>query len=101
MRIGNIKPGQVDADKAIDGDNNTHWGSSLQDNQWIYVDLGSIHTIGRVVLNWDSSARSYDIEVSDDAEEWKTVYRELNSRGGKRKHSIICIRKIRKNEGNQ
>ena len=78
-----IKPGQVDADKAIDGDNNTHWGSSLQDNQWIYVDLGSIHTIGRVVLNWDSSARSYDIEVSDDAEEWKTVYRELNSRGGK------------------
>lgn len=78
-----IKPGQVDADKAIDGDNNTHWGSSLEDEQWIYIDLGSVHNIGRVILNWESPARSYDIEVSDDAENWKIVYRKLNSRGGK------------------
>jgi len=77
-----LKPGQVDAKNAVDGDMNTHWGSAVSDSQWIYVDLESSHTIGRVILNWDSSARSYDIEVSDDAQTWKKVYTQLNGRGG-------------------
>jgi len=77
-----IKPGQVDPDKAFDGDNNTHWGSSTKDDQWIYVDLESTHTIGKVILDWDSAARSYDIQVSDDAQNWTTVFRQLNARGG-------------------
>ncbi len=77
-----ITPGQADAKNAFDGDMNTHWGSTLEDNQWIYVDLGSQHTIGRVILDWDSPARSYDLEVSDDAQNWTKVYRQLNCRGG-------------------
>jgi hypothetical protein len=77
-----LKPGQVDPEKAVDGDNNTHWGSVTQDDQWIYVDLESTHTIGKVILNWDSAARSYDIQVSNDAQNWNTVFRQLNARGG-------------------
>ncbi|MCD2346198.1 discoidin domain-containing protein [Clostridium guangxiense] len=77
-----ITDGQVDPDKAVDGNLGTHWGSEMDDLQWIYVDLGSSHTIGRVILDWDSPARSYDIEVSDDAANWKKVYRQLNGRGG-------------------
>ncbi|MBK1811142.1 discoidin domain-containing protein [Clostridium sp. YIM B02505] len=77
-----IKPGEVDPKKAVDGDLNTRWGSPINESQWIYVDLGAPHTIGRVILNWDSPARIYDIEVSDDATNWKKVYRTLNGRGG-------------------
>lgn len=77
-----LKPGQTDAKNAVDGDMNTRWGSAIRDSEWIYVDLETSHTIGRVILNWDSPARSYDIEVSDDAETWKKVYRQLNGRGG-------------------
>jgi endoglucanase Acf2 len=77
-----ITPGQVDPNKAVDGDMNTRWGSALDEQEWIYVDLGSTRTIGRVILNWDSAARSYDLEVSNDAVNWTKVYRQLNCRGG-------------------
>jgi alpha-L-fucosidase 2 len=59
---------------AVDGDEDTRWSSAYADHQWIYVDLGNSRTINEVKLNWEQAAgKDYDIEVSDDADTWKTI----------------------------
>ncbi|MCM3630177.1 discoidin domain-containing protein [Paenibacillus glycanilyticus] len=68
---------------AVDGDKATRWSSKHTSDEWIYVDLGSVHTIGRVRLDWENAAgRIYDIQVSNDAANWTTVYREMDGHDG-------------------
>lgn len=72
------------AQNVTDNSRDTRWSSVYKDQEWIYVDLGEIRQIGRVSLQWENAfGRAYDIQVSDDAQEWTTVYRELNSSGGR------------------
>jgi len=76
-------PGVVSAVKAVDGDYTSRWSSESWDPQWISVDLGSVHTIGTVILNWESAyGKSYDIQMSNDGTNWTTVYRQLYGQGG-------------------
>ncbi|HVU27580.1 MAG TPA: glycoside hydrolase N-terminal domain-containing protein [Verrucomicrobiae bacterium] len=68
---------------AVDGDENTRWSSAYTDNEWIYVDLGSVKKITAVRLCWEAaSAKSYKIQVSNDAINWEDVYAQNNGRGG-------------------
>jgi hypothetical protein len=61
-------------ENATDGDGKTRWASAYRDGEWIQVDLGSPQTVQRVLLDWENaSGRDYDIQVSDDAANWKTV----------------------------
>ncbi|MFE9066611.1 discoidin domain-containing protein [Streptomyces violaceusniger] len=61
-------------ENATDGDGKTRWASAYRDDEWIQVDLGRSQTVRRVLLDWETaSAADYDIQVSDDAENWKTV----------------------------
>jgi hypothetical protein len=47
------------------------------------VDLGSSRSIMGVVLNWEGAfGRGYEIQVSDDANQWTTVHTEVNGDGG-------------------
>lgn len=67
---------------AVDGNANTRWSSQFLDNQWIYVDLGAVKNISRVILNWENAyAKAYKIQVSNDANAWVDVYTESNSDG--------------------
>ncbi|MEK4003320.1 polysaccharide lyase family 8 super-sandwich domain-containing protein [Paenibacillus sp. FSL H3-0333] len=69
------KAADVSVGNAVDGSLTTRWGSNYADPQWIYVDLGSIQPIAKVMLHWESSyGKEYRIEVSDTMEDWKTVY---------------------------
>ncbi|MDD5680363.1 MAG: discoidin domain-containing protein, partial [Candidatus Omnitrophica bacterium] len=62
-------------DKAVDGNINTRWSSEASDIQWLCVDLGGVHSIGRVVIRWENAyAAAYEIQVSNDAANWTTVY---------------------------
>ena len=73
-----------DAAYAADGNPTTRWASLATDAQWIYVDLGSVKSIGRVVLNWESAyARSYQIQTSNDAVTWAPIYSTSTAVGGK------------------
>lgn len=66
-----------------DGSLSTRWSSAYNDDEWIYVDLGEVLDIGRVVLNWETAFGSaYLIEVSDDATSWTPVYRTDVGDGG-------------------
>ncbi|MDR0497290.1 MAG: discoidin domain-containing protein, partial [Treponema sp.] len=71
------------AEKAVDGDPKTRWSSEWQlDPSWITVDLETKTTVSRVVLSWEwSYAKEYEIQVSLDGENWKTVYHTGDGKG--------------------
>ncbi len=70
------------AEQAFDGNLETRWGSSYSDDQWIYVDLGATATISKILLDWETAyAQAYEIQVSDDASEWTTIFSEDNGDG--------------------
>jgi len=79
-----IEGGSLAASNAIDGNGGSRWASTFNsDFEWIYVDLGSSHDISRVVLNWEAAFGSvYDIQVSDDASNWITIFSETSGNGG-------------------
>ncbi len=73
---------------AVDGDYDSYWLSEGADdvqskcNQSLTVDLGRTYTIGRVLLQWQVEyGNIWDLQVSADGENWKTVYRQLEGNG--------------------
>ncbi len=50
------------------------WMSAGSGDEWVYVDLGTTCTIDRVKLFWIARAAEGEIQVSDDAEHWRTVH---------------------------
>lgn len=68
---------------AFDGNLTTRWGSTYDDNEWIYVDLGSEQKVGAVTINWETAyGQAYKIQVSDDAQNWTDVYSTTTGKGG-------------------
>lgn len=72
------------ADKAFDGNTATRWSSRQGvDPQWIYVDLGKIYNVNKIVLKWEKAyAKSYQVQISNDAYNWITVYSTNSGMGG-------------------
>ncbi|MEW1864660.1 family 20 glycosylhydrolase [Streptomyces sp. NPDC088194] len=71
------------ASAATDGDAGTRWSSAYSDPQWLQVDLGSPTAVSRVVLRWESAyGKAFQIQVSDDATTWRTVYSTTTGTGG-------------------
>jgi hypothetical protein len=67
---------------AVDGGTGSRWESTPTDLQWIYVDLGKRESIQRVKLRWEEAyAKAYDLQISDNARTWKTVYSTTNGKG--------------------
>lgn len=69
----------VRASNAVDGDTSSgssRWGSNVGDSApWLQLDLGSTRNMQSFRLYWESrKATSYNIQVSDDGENWTTVY---------------------------
>ncbi|WP_424528093.1 discoidin domain-containing protein [Sphaerisporangium viridialbum] len=71
------------ASAAVDGNTGTRWASQFSDPQWLQVDLGASAGITQVVLNWEAAyAKSFQIQVSNDASTWTTVYSTTTGTGG-------------------
>lgn len=71
------------ASKAADGGAGSRWESESSDPQWIYIDLGKTENIETVVLKWEAAfAKEYELQTSDDAKNWKTVYTNKTGKGG-------------------
>lgn len=76
-------------DQAVDGNYSTRWSSGQFDDSWIYVDLGATYDIGEVVLEWEAAyAKSYKLQVSDDASTWTDVYSTTGGQGGRESISV-------------
>jgi hypothetical protein len=68
---------------ANDGNASTKWMSTSSDSQWIYVDLGSAQSISEVKLTWGSNyATSFQVQVSNDASSWSSIYSTSGGTGG-------------------
>ncbi|TFW30180.1 c-type cytochrome [Duganella callida] len=75
--------GDLDAPAAIDGKDNTRWGSGFSDNEWLTLDFGQSQTINRVKINWENAhATEYELQVSDDNAHWTTLKHVSGSAGG-------------------
>lgn len=72
-------------EKAVDGNLSKYWRSQTlsSSNQiaWLQVDLQSQQTVARAVVRWKDNyfARTYQLQISNDAANWTTVY--TNSAG--------------------
>jgi beta-glucanase (GH16 family) len=74
--------------RAFDLDPASRWATATDsgwvDPGWIYVDLGATAQIDKVVLQWDpASAKSYQLQVSNDANNWTTIYSTTTGPGFK------------------
>jgi acyl-homoserine lactone acylase PvdQ len=71
------------ASNAVTGNGAYRWASNWDDNEWLQVDLGSSRQVGRVILDWEAAyGKAYNIEVSDDGKNWRTVYSTTAGQGG-------------------
>ncbi|MEV5269390.1 discoidin domain-containing protein, partial [Streptomyces werraensis] len=69
--------------RAVDGDQGTRWASDWSDGQWLRLDLGAVHRISRVTLDWERAyGSSYRIDVSPDGTDWRTVWSTTAGDGG-------------------
>ncbi|NBJ71435.1 MULTISPECIES: discoidin domain-containing protein [Clostridia] len=65
-----------------DGNFGTRWGSKYnydteeeKNNQWVMIELDEIYDISTVKIFWEKArANKYDIQVSEDGKNFKTVY---------------------------
>lgn len=68
---------------AVDGDATTRWSSNFDDGAWMVVDMGSVQTFDRVVLQWENAyGKAYQIQSSNDGQKWTTVYTQNAGTGG-------------------
>ncbi|KOT37258.1 F5/8 type C domain protein [Streptomyces caelestis] len=69
--------------RAVDGDRGTRWASDWSDDQWLRVDLGATHQVGRVILDWERAyGTSYRVDLSTDGVNWRTVWSTTSGDGG-------------------
>ncbi|EGT3617277.1 glycosyl hydrolase family 20, partial [Clostridium perfringens] len=76
-------------DKVVDGDTSSRasrWSSGSFSNgakQWITIDLEKESTFDKVRLFWEAAnAKVYEIQTSNDNENWTTVHRNEAGKGG-------------------
>jgi hypothetical protein len=71
------------ASNAVDGNTGTRWSSAFSDPQWLQIDLGSTQSVCQVILNWEAAyATAFQVQVSDNATSWTTIYSTTTSTGG-------------------
>ena len=68
---------------AVDGNTSTRWSSAFSDAQWLQVDLGTSQKICQLGLLWEGAyGKAFQIQVSNDATNWTTIYSTTNGTGG-------------------
>jgi fibronectin type 3 domain-containing protein len=77
------------ATAATDGSFNSRWSSASSDPQWLLVDLGATYTIHQVVIAWESAyGKAFQIQTSNDAVNWTTIYSTTTGTGGTQNLSV-------------
>lgn len=79
-----IESSSLPASNAVDGKTTTRWASAPgHDPQWLRIDLGAIHTIDAVSLNWEAAyAKAYQVQTSVDGSTWTSIYSTSSGGGG-------------------
>ena len=85
------------ASAAVDGNlTGTRWSSAFSDPQWLQVDLGATATISQVVLTWEAAyGKSFQIQTSNDASTWTSIYCTTTGTGGTQTLTVSGIGPVR------
>ncbi|MBN1766623.1 MAG: glycoside hydrolase family 3 C-terminal domain-containing protein [Sedimentisphaerales bacterium] len=68
---------------ALDNNFYTRWSSDWADNQWIQIDMGETRTFFGLKIYWETAyASQYQIQVSNNASNWTSVYSTSSGTGG-------------------
>ncbi|PYI57447.1 discoidin domain-containing protein [Paenibacillus flagellatus] len=68
---------------SVDGKPWSRWGSAYANNEWYKVDLGSVRTVSKAVIDWEAAYdTAYSIQVSTDDSTYTTVYSTTSGGGG-------------------
>ncbi|NCC51586.1 MAG: hypothetical protein EOM20_10255 [Spartobacteria bacterium] len=71
------------AKAAVDEHFGTRWSSDFSDPQWIMLDLGRTVRLTGLLLHWEYAyAYAYDIQVSTNGADWRTVFSTTSGDGG-------------------
>jgi hypothetical protein len=89
--------GEGPVSSLTDGDLTTRWSSvfadasvkkrnkAKDDNQWVVLDFGDEYSITNMRVHWETAAaKSYDVQVSDDGKDWKTIHNFAEGQPGPR-----------------
>ncbi|GHO43195.1 hypothetical protein KSX_13580 [Ktedonospora formicarum] len=73
----------------MDGKANTRWSSAFSDAQWIQVDLGKALSVCGISLDWEAAyGKAYQLQISNDAKTWQTIYSTSNGAGNAEKLTV-------------
>ena len=68
---------------AVDGDLTTRWGSRFLDDEWLEIDLEQCYQLDSIRIFWEAAyATAYELQVSQDAEQYESVYTTTAGHGG-------------------
>ena len=73
-------------DAVLDGDPATVWHSgTVAEEQWLQIDFKKLREYGGLVIDWDDQdfARTYDVQVSDNEQDWQDVFHVEAGNGGR------------------
>jgi len=80
---------QLSAARASDANLATRWSSLFSDPQWLMVDLGESRSISTVVVRWNNNhGVDHEVQCSDDAKTWRTVFEQKSGPGGVQRHDL-------------
>ena len=82
VTVSSVENNTFGGANAADGNTTTRWSSQYADPQSLQVDLGSVYSIDRVVLRWETAAAgAYQIRVSLDGVNFTTPYTTTSEDG--------------------
>ena len=70
---------------AVDGDTGTRVYFKDEDEQWLLIDLGAVHTVNQIVLRFFAHVPAYEVCLSVDGETFEKIYEISDGSGGNRK----------------
>ncbi len=78
-----VSDGRFTADLAVDGDTSTRVSFAKDvDEQWLLIDLGQLENVSYFVINYESQAPAFKIQVSSDGNTFSDVYEVSGLSGG-------------------
>jgi hypothetical protein len=76
--------GEFGAQTLVDSRLPTHWIADASKPQWVQIDLGDTHPVGRVVLRWvpRDNAKQFTLKTSTDGVHWDAAFSTQSGSGG-------------------
>ncbi len=80
---------------ALDGNANTRWGSSFNDDQWLIIDLGEARLVHELAIHWNTAAAArFGISVSLDGAVYEPAT-DAERTAGEGLHTVTLDRPVK------